>query len=49
MDEVQDTKPQKYKWLKKLGIWTVVFFVAKGLLWLWLGKEIWQSVAEWFK
>lgn len=54
MHEVQEEiKSQKYKWLKKLGIWTIVFFVVKGtistILIYYFGKGIWQYVAEWFK
>lgn len=32
-----DKKAKVLKWLKKLGVWGFLFFLAKGLVWLALG------------
>jgi hypothetical protein len=32
-----DKKATILKWLKKVGVWGFLFFLAKGLVWLALG------------
>lgn len=33
-DNMSEKKATLIKWLKKIGIWGFLFFLAKGLVWL---------------
>ena len=33
-DNMSEKKASLLKWLKKVGIWGFLFFLAKGLVWL---------------
>lgn len=37
MSAVTTKRPKFLKWLKKLGFWGFMFFLAKGLVWLAIG------------
>jgi len=37
MNTVTTKQPKFLKWLKKLGFWGFMFFLAKGLVWLAIG------------
>ena len=44
----EQTSDNRMLWLKRLGIGGFLFFLGKGLLWLFLGKAALAALCNWF-